>query len=640
MNNPTIVVIAYNRPASLQRLLKSLAKAAYPTSEVTLHISIDKSEEPQVAKIAEDFEWKFGPKKVELKSENLGLKRHVLACGQLVDAYESIIILEDDLLVSPSFYQFVQKANAYYLPEEKVAGVSLYAYAVEENNFYPFVPYKGDSDVHFIQMASSWGQSWTKSQWSNFKDWLLRFPHGKSEQLPAYALKWSDNSWKKLFINYLIDTDRYFVFPNHSLTTNFEEFGTNVSSQGGFQVELSKDLKEWKFSSFSDSNAVYDVYFELTSDSIKSIQPALVGHDFDVDLYGTKPLDFSDSACVLTIRSGKSPLASFGAQMKPLIQNIEYDIEGLDIKLIRKSDLLFEEEKPFLLFNQNLDQLKLFSQTYQYRTAQVTLVLPLLELGLKNLRITINSLEIERIYNVTLLISCPMEISQEIQLLTQELKCQVEICVSESHDLNVLLREGMERCITDIVGWMQSGMTVKLEMLEQVGEIFRAMKQVNFLRGIDEESTKAGNVLINSAPYRCTPELGIYYPKEMGQISTEFMFWRRETLKGILPAVSMDNNNLFVESIISTPLYVCTRKFGDRNGVEQIHNLNAGQTTSNLKGKKIHARKSVLSIFRPVFRYFFMKNVPIFRLFYKETERLPLVIRYDFKNCSHYLDNY
>src|SRR5687768_8098504 len=105
MNSPAIVITAYNRPEGLSRLLKSVADASYDSNNVTLVISIDKSDSNKVYELADSFEWKYGQKKVIKHNEHLGLKEHILRCGDLTDQYGSIILLEDDLIVSPWFYK-------------------------------------------------------------------------------------------------------------------------------------------------------------------------------------------------------------------------------------------------------------------------------------------------------------------------------------------------------------------------------------------------------------------------------------------------------------------------------------------------------------------------------------------------------
>ncbi|MFN8396224.1 MAG: hypothetical protein U0176_16455 [Bacteroidia bacterium] len=79
-HRPAIVVTAWNRPRSLQRLLSSISAAFIPKG-TTLHISIDAFQYPDVVDLAQKFHWPFGEKVVEAHPERLGLQRHVLHCG-------------------------------------------------------------------------------------------------------------------------------------------------------------------------------------------------------------------------------------------------------------------------------------------------------------------------------------------------------------------------------------------------------------------------------------------------------------------------------------------------------------------------------------------------------------------------------
>lgn len=67
MEEITIVVIAYNRKKSLERLLQSLDKVNYLGDKVRLYISIDKDEKnhdknQDVINLANQFKWNFGEK--------------------------------------------------------------------------------------------------------------------------------------------------------------------------------------------------------------------------------------------------------------------------------------------------------------------------------------------------------------------------------------------------------------------------------------------------------------------------------------------------------------------------------------------------------------------------------------------------
>ena len=104
MANIPIVVVAYDRLHSLKRITDSLLQAEYPQG-AELIISIDRGDNRQVLEYADSLSWPFGEKRVIYRPENLGLKRHILCCGDLTQDYDGIILLEDDLVVSPDFYR-------------------------------------------------------------------------------------------------------------------------------------------------------------------------------------------------------------------------------------------------------------------------------------------------------------------------------------------------------------------------------------------------------------------------------------------------------------------------------------------------------------------------------------------------------
>ena len=87
--NIAICIIAYNRIDSLKRVLTSLEQSYYDES-VTLIISIDKSNTTQVEDFAKQYHWKQGEKRVITHPENLGLRKHVLKCGDLLQEYDAL----------------------------------------------------------------------------------------------------------------------------------------------------------------------------------------------------------------------------------------------------------------------------------------------------------------------------------------------------------------------------------------------------------------------------------------------------------------------------------------------------------------------------------------------------------------------
>jgi hypothetical protein len=328
-----IIIISFNRPNSLKNLLNSISLANYSSKEIPLVISIDYQnsiEHNEVLQVAKEFDWGNGSKEIIEYKENLGLKEHVLRCGDLVNKFNSIIMLEDDLFVSPSFYTYTAEALSFYGDDNNIGGISLYNHKRNFLNNLPFELIPDSNDVYFLQIACSWGQAWTKKQWNDFRTWHKN-NNEISVTVPIKINNWPESSWLKHYINYLVTNNLYFVYPNKSLTTNFGDSGTNNTNKNtDFQVPIFHG-KSIRFTSIKNSLNVYDSFFEILPSCIKSISPVLKKYDFTVDLYGTKPLAIIKTKYLISSKNkleNAPVLFSYGLEMKPMVLNLIYHTEG------------------------------------------------------------------------------------------------------------------------------------------------------------------------------------------------------------------------------------------------------------------------------------------------------------------------
>ena len=343
---PVIVVVAFNRLNALKRLLSSLSESDCPEG-TKLIISIDFSpKNKDVYEFASRYDWPRGEKEVIYYEENLGLQQHILKCGDLSLEYGSVIILEDDLYVSGKFYDFAIQALDYYAEDDNISGVSLYKYPAIERRIkpLPFIPLEEESDVHFIQFASSWGQAWTKEQWIGFKEWYLENPDLERfwGQVPWTVSDWPYTSWKKYFISYMVEMNKFFVFPNSSHSTNFDDPGSNRSyTTYVYQSPLQVSNKNrYNFKDFKDSFNVYDASFEILPEVLKQFNKHLQAYDFDVDLYGLKRENELEKEYCLTTKKTKNFVFQFARSLKPHESNIIMDVKGDEIKFAKKEDVI------------------------------------------------------------------------------------------------------------------------------------------------------------------------------------------------------------------------------------------------------------------------------------------------------------
>ncbi len=347
--SPAIVVVAYNRPKSLKRLLSSLTYAK-KIQDARLIISIDNKEPDNytVREIADEFEWPYGEKEVIYQEKRLGLRKHVLQCGDLTEKYSSVIILEDDLYVSPYFYDYAIQALDFYDHSDKISGISLYGQPIEDITDRPFTPIFDDSDVFFIQFPSSWGQAWTYKQWQPFREWLENNPDISGYPIHKHIVNWPETSWKKYFTAYMVASNKYFVFPRQSLTTNFNDPGTHYSREINLngQAQLQVSDRKYQFKELEDSYCLYDSHFELLPGTFKRFSEKLFPFDFETDLYGRKDLGKLNKPFLITSRPAKKYLYGFARALKPHDMNVIFDLEGRDLFLCRKEDVLPIRNRP------------------------------------------------------------------------------------------------------------------------------------------------------------------------------------------------------------------------------------------------------------------------------------------------------
>lgn len=318
-----IVVVAYNRDKSLERLLQSLS-CAFIGNGTPLIISVDKSNNTKVAQVAKSFEWKFGEKEVVCHNENLGLRKHILGCGKLLDSYDAIIVLEDDLFVSKNFYSYTQQTVERYYSNNRVAGISLYSFGVNYQTFYNFIPQPSEFDTYFMQCAQSWGQVWMKNQWKEFEKWYSHHYNDNfdSEVLPESICSWSSKSWLKYHTRFCIETGKYFVYPYISLSSNCGETGTHLKfSSPVFQRPLAdyKDPHQFNLPNLTEEVVKYDGFFE--AERIYG-SLGLSKSELCIDLTSSKSIYGNKRYLLTSKRLPYRVVDSFGISFTPIEMNV------------------------------------------------------------------------------------------------------------------------------------------------------------------------------------------------------------------------------------------------------------------------------------------------------------------------------
>ena len=354
-----IVIVTYNRLQCFQRLLLSLERGYYDKSAIDLIISIDKSDSDEIGLYADQYHWDFGNKIVVKHPENLGLRRHILSIGRYLEEYDCIIVLEDDVTVTPNFVRYTKCCVKKYQNDKRIAGISLYSFPLNQHNRLPFYPVKSKYDVFFMNYAQSWGQVWMRNQWNDFYNWYKTHQEDFSNRkdLPYSISHWPKNSWLKYHTRYCIEQNKYFVYPYYALSTNNGDPGIHAGGKSVlFQSYLmGMSQQEYLLPSLDDIDIVkYDGFFEP---KFLHNYFGLTEDDLCVDIFGLKPECLYKKYLLSTKILPYKIVKGYDLALRPIEMNILWDIPG-------KGIFLFDTNIPA---NNNINnKLSLYTSIYRF----------------------------------------------------------------------------------------------------------------------------------------------------------------------------------------------------------------------------------------------------------------------------------
>ncbi len=253
MNYAPVCLFVYNRPEHTKKTIDYLLKNK-EQKETDLFIFSDyaknESHLSSVRKVREIIRNINGFKNIEIieRESNLGLANSIISgVTQVVNKYGKVIVLEDDLITSPFFLQYMNRALDIYSDESKVASIHGYNYPLNVE-----LP-----ETFFLKGADCWGWATWKNKWQHFnpnaqellneikaksltKEFDLNnsFPYVKmledqvSGAIDSWAIRWLASTFLK---------DMYTLYPKNTLVINIgmDNTGIHCSKTDVFFSEFS-----------------------------------------------------------------------------------------------------------------------------------------------------------------------------------------------------------------------------------------------------------------------------------------------------------------------------------------------------------------------------------------------------------------
>ena len=198
-SGPAIAFFAYNRPHHLAKCLASM-RMNPEFRETPSYFFLDgprtAEDVPSVAevgRIARSVAGLLDARIVE-RGCNWGLSRNIIdGISQVLADNESVIVVEDDLVVSSGFLRYMDHALERYRPFSQVFSVSAYNYPGKIFHVPRDYPY----DTFFVLRNMCWGWGTWRSRWVQAQ-W----------HLPDYVSLRNNDSWRRSFEECGVDLPR------------------------------------------------------------------------------------------------------------------------------------------------------------------------------------------------------------------------------------------------------------------------------------------------------------------------------------------------------------------------------------------------------------------------------------------------
>lgn len=248
-----ICIFAYKRADHLKSLLDSLC--LNPESSLCIaYIFIDGPRTPgdinfvnEVVNLARKVDF-FKDLKIIKSETNKGLANSIMSgVSYVLSVHESVIVLEDDLILSPFFLSYMNNGLSLYRSEDRVASIHGYVYPVKES-----LP-----NTFFIRGADCWGWATWKRAWSSFNangEELLRELESKGlcerfdfdnsypfTQMLKDQIIGKNNSWAIRWNASAFLSNKLTLYPGKSLVKNIghDGSGENCDAVDIFNVDFS-----------------------------------------------------------------------------------------------------------------------------------------------------------------------------------------------------------------------------------------------------------------------------------------------------------------------------------------------------------------------------------------------------------------
>jgi hypothetical protein len=257
-----ICLFVYNRPNHLKETFKAL-QANYLANDSDLYVFSDGAKSPEdqinVSQVREIIRTFNGFKNINAfeAPNNNGLANSIIqGVTKILEQYNKVIVLEDDLVTLPNFLSFMNQALDFYESEPNVQSI----------NGFSLMTIGSPFDGYFQTRTGSWGWGTWKNRWNielfnkaTLRDIIVsnpgivrQFGERCGHDMPKMLTKSVNNQNDSWYVRWTFDHFRnntFSLFPKYTLVKNIG-YGSGATHTKGINSfsTLEMDPRQTSFS--------------------------------------------------------------------------------------------------------------------------------------------------------------------------------------------------------------------------------------------------------------------------------------------------------------------------------------------------------------------------------------------------------
>ena len=276
-NLAPIILFVYNRPDHASRVLDALSLNPEAINS-DLYIFCDGQKENASVEIIERInltrkvvksENRFGKKTIIERDSNFGLAQSIIdGVTAIVNQFDKVIVLEDDILPSIGFLKYMNEALEMYKSDENVGCIHAWNYTLNNSEY--------QESTFFLKGGDCWGWATWKRSWKYFnpngsalltsiRKSNIEYEFNRRDTQPFYVMlqeqiEGKNDSWAIRWYASLFIKNIYCLHPTKSIVENigFDNSGTHCGYMEMNQtkteyIELKKidiNESEWFFKAY------------------------------------------------------------------------------------------------------------------------------------------------------------------------------------------------------------------------------------------------------------------------------------------------------------------------------------------------------------------------------------------------------